>query len=219
MPAYLLHGFRWPRPLVRIHIILQNLDDAAAEWLMAPLTTKALLGNFNQLYPQMMEHLSNLRFVEQYDPVDESADSKSQPYAYVADVVHEVKLGVEIDDVRGKGVSNEAWGSMVELRDKIAPGEKVAWYVVVCGDTERWAPPTMALLEGSNGNWSRGGSNSSDSVAAAASASIESVSWNRQHGAIDVPADSKRALVHKKSSRFRKLFSGGDGKALRKSKR
>ena len=34
MPVYLLHGFRWPRPEIRIHIILQNLDDAAAEWLV-----------------------------------------------------------------------------------------------------------------------------------------------------------------------------------------
>jgi hypothetical protein len=127
-----------------------------------------MLGNFKTLYPQLMDHLPKLRFIEQYDPQDESADSKSQPYAYVADIVHEVKLGVEVDDVRGKGVSNEAWGSMVELRDKIAPGEKVAWYVVVCGDIERWAPPTMTLLGGSNGNSSGGGSHSSGSEVVAA---------------------------------------------------
>lgn len=34
MPTYLMHGFRWSRPLIRIHIILQNLDDAAAEWVV-----------------------------------------------------------------------------------------------------------------------------------------------------------------------------------------
>jgi hypothetical protein len=151
MPTYLLHGFRWPRPLIRIHIILQNLDDAAAEWLMAPLTTSTLISNFTGLYPEIMPSLRALRFIEQYDPMDESAESKSQPYAYVADFVQEVKLGVDIDEVRSKGVGNEAWSSMVELRDKLAPGEKIAWFVVVCGDVERWAPPTVGLLEGSNG--------------------------------------------------------------------
>jgi hypothetical protein len=150
MPTYLLHGFRWPRPLIRIHIILQNLDDAAAEWLMAPQTAQTLVTNFTSLYPELMPSLPTLRFIEQYDPLDESAESKSQPYAYVADTVQEVKLGVDVDDVRGRGVSNDAWTSMAELRDKLAPGEKVAWFVVVCGDVERWAPPIE--VEESNGN-------------------------------------------------------------------
>ena len=70
MPTYLVHGFRWPRNLVRIHIILKNLDDAAAEWLVAPRTTLALLKNFKELYPECMQYLGKLRFVEQYDPSD-----------------------------------------------------------------------------------------------------------------------------------------------------
>lgn len=144
MPTYLVHGFRWPRQLVRIHIILQNLDDAAAEWLVAPRTTLALLKNFNQLYPECMEHLNRLRFVEQYDPNDQSSSATSQPFAYVADMVEEVKLGVEIDEVRGRGLNNEQWNAIMELRDKLAPEEKVGWYIVVCGDEERLAPPTDA---------------------------------------------------------------------------
>ena len=142
MPTYLVHGFRWPRQLIRIHIILQNLDDAAAEWLVAPKTTLALLKNFNQLYPECMEHLNRLRFVEQYDPNDQSSSATSQPYAYVADMVEEVTLGVEIDEVRGRGLNNEQWNAIMELRDKLAPEEKVGWYIVVCGDEERLAPPT-----------------------------------------------------------------------------
>lgn len=105
-----------------------------------------------------MPALPGLRFIEQYDPEDESA--KSQPFAYVADVVHEIPLGVDVDEIRGKGVDNEAWGSLLELRDKIAPDEKVSWFVVVNGDIERWAPPPHALLEDSNGSththWSHG---------------------------------------------------------------
>lgn len=148
MPTYLLHGFRWPRPLVRIHIILQNIDDAAAEWLCAPTTTAALLDNFEELWPDAMSHLPNLRFIEQYDPNDERATAASQPFAYVADVVEEINLSIDVDEVRGKGLGNDQWGALMEIRDKLAPDEKVGWYVVVCGDEERWAPPTVDLLRG-----------------------------------------------------------------------
>ncbi|RMY60540.1 hypothetical protein D0863_11566 [Hortaea werneckii] len=142
MPTYLLHGFRWPRPLIRIHIILQNLDDAAAEWLVAPETTRTILDNFNELYPESMQHLERLRFVEQYDPSDLSAAAASQPYAYVADVCEEVKLSVPINEVTQRGVPNEQWIALMELKDKIAPEEEVGWFIVVCGDEERYAPPS-----------------------------------------------------------------------------
>lgn len=158
MPVYLLHGFRWPRPLIRIHIILQNLDDAAAEWLVAPDTTSTMLANFHQLFPDSMQHLSMLRFIEQYDPNDTSSNSASQPYAYVADIVEEIKLGIDVEEVRGKGVKNEQWSAMMELRDRLAPEGKVGWYVVVCGDEERLAPPTMSLLHSGGPNSVRPGS-------------------------------------------------------------
>ncbi|PNS17577.1 hypothetical protein CAC42_8120 [Sphaceloma murrayae] len=141
MPVYLLHGFRWPRPLIRIHIILQNLDDAAAEWLVAPGTTECLIENLTELYPELMEQLPHLRFAEQYDPDDLGPNAGSQPHAYVADVCHEIKLGLDVDEVRGKGVSNDQWAALLELRDKLAPEEKVGWFIVVCGDEERFAPP------------------------------------------------------------------------------
>ncbi|KAF2257772.1 hypothetical protein CC78DRAFT_179555 [Lojkania enalia] len=139
MPTWLVHGFRWPRPLIRIHIILQNLDDCAPEWLMAPATASELMDNFNQLYPDIMPKLPSLRFIEQYDPED--LISKDHPYAYVCDQVHEIQLSVDVDELRGKGVANDAWDALVDLRDKLAPGEKVGWFVVVNGDVERWHPP------------------------------------------------------------------------------
>lgn len=85
-----------------------------------------------------MSALPHLRFIEQHDPFD--LHTKSQPYAYVADVVHEVKLSTDIDDIRGRGVSNDQWAALVDLRDQLCKDQKVAWYVVVCGDEERWAP-------------------------------------------------------------------------------
>lgn len=106
---------------------------------MAPATTEQLTRNFYKQYPDQLEHLPSLRFIEQYDPEDEY--TKDQPYAYVCDKVTEIKLGVDVDEIRGIGVQSEAWAALVELRDKIAPGEKVGWFVVVNGDVERWAPP------------------------------------------------------------------------------
>ena len=160
MPVYLLHGFRWPRPLIRIHIILQNLDDAAAEWLVAPNTSAALLDSFRQIYPEAMSRLPGLRFVEQYDANDTSAEAVSQPYAYVADIVQEIQLGVDIDDIRGKGVEQARWASLMELRDKLAPEEKVAWYVVVCGDEERAAPLSRTTADTHHNNGMQSGSES-----------------------------------------------------------
>ncbi|KAF9733138.1 hypothetical protein PMIN06_011568 [Paraphaeosphaeria minitans] len=139
MPTWLAHGFRWPRVAIRIHIILENLEDCAAEWLMAPATTAQLTQNFRKQFPEQLAHLPSLRFIEQYDPDDEL--TKDQPYAYVCDQVTEIKLGVDIDEVRGVGVQSDTWSALVELRDKVAPGEKVGWFVVVNGDVERWAPP------------------------------------------------------------------------------
>src|SRR5262249_49433354 len=152
------------------------------------------------LYPQLMEHLPDLRFIEQYDPMDETAESKSQPFAYVADIVHEVKLGIEIDDVRGKGVSNDKWSSMVELRDKLAPGEKVAWFVVVCGDLERWAPPTVGLLEGSS---NRNSSRAPSAIGSRASSTSMPMT---------IGTDSMQNETS--SARLRKFFTG---RSLRKS--
>lgn len=154
MPTYLLHGFRWPRPLIRIHIILQNLDDAAAEWLIAPDTTRTLLENFHELYPGPMKELPGLRFVEQYDPNDLSANAASQPYAYVADMCEEIKLGIPVESVMTKGINNDQWVAMCDMRDKLAPEENLGWYIVVCGDEERYAPPTIRQIDGNMRNGS-----------------------------------------------------------------
>lgn len=50
MPTYLVHGFRWNRASIRIHIILQDLEDAAAEWIVAPATSITILNSFYTLY-------------------------------------------------------------------------------------------------------------------------------------------------------------------------
>ena len=113
--------------------------------LTAPGTTAAMLDNLHHLFPDTMASLPGLRFIEQYDPTDET--TKSQPYAYVADVVEEFKTGVEIAEVTGRGVASEQWEAMMDLRDHLQKDAKVAWYAVVCGDEERWVPPQSPLSE------------------------------------------------------------------------
>ncbi|KAF3010747.1 hypothetical protein E8E13_007169 [Curvularia kusanoi] len=139
MPTWLVHGFRWPRAQVRIHTILQNLDDVAPEWVMAPATQACLHNNFKEQWPELVARLPGLRFIEQYDPDDFTV--KDQPYAYICDQVHDIKLGIDIEEVRERGVAEEQLAAISELRDKVTPDAKLGWFVVVNGDVERWAPP------------------------------------------------------------------------------
>jgi len=154
MPVYLLHGFRWPRfgyiPCIRVYIIFQDLDDAAAEYLQESVTTQTLLESFTSNYPDLMAHLPNLLFIEQYDPEDISDVAVSQPYAYVAS-----RVGTLPDNARPKdGLSKrideskaevprpltEELEALEKLRDSIAPEQEIGWWVVYNGDPEREYP-------------------------------------------------------------------------------
>lgn len=110
---------------------------------MAPATIECMRENFQKIYAEPMKGLPNLQFVEQFDVELADKGDNVQPYAYVADVVEEIRLGVEVGEVMGRGVPNEQWASITELRDQIAPGERVGWFVVVCQDTERHAPSIL----------------------------------------------------------------------------
>lgn len=171
---------------------------------MAPRTTKALLQNLTELYPTLIPSVPHLRFIEQYDPLDESVESKSQPYAYVADRVHEIKLGADINEMTGKGIKPDAWDAMVELRDKLAPGERLSWFVVVCGDIERWAPPSAEALT-TNGVHALNSVNGGYEDSPFSATSVDSNSrWSKEESRLS-------------TSRSLKKFFGG--KVLRKSKR
>ena len=90
-----------------------------------------------------MRDLPSLRFVEQHDPTDEHV--KSQPYAYVADVVHTINLSADIDALKPNStLANKAdvarTQAATRLRDLLDKDAKLAWYIVICGDEERWAP-------------------------------------------------------------------------------
>ncbi len=137
MPVYLVHGFRWPRKAIRIHIIMNNVEDAAPDWLMSPSTTTALTANFQAIYPNLMPALPNLRFVEQYNPADTSANAISQPFAFVTDRVERSEMSIDVGEVMAQGVAAAGWDALADLRDHLAPGEKIGWFVVYNGDEER----------------------------------------------------------------------------------
>ncbi|KAJ9610305.1 hypothetical protein H2200_005082 [Cladophialophora chaetospira] len=226
MPVYLVHGFRWPREGfsgIRVHAVINNLDNLSAEYIQNANSRRDLLRSFRDLYPEIMKELDHsdpetdtyvqpgilgasrapggrrLEFIEQYNPEDlEGEYAVSQPYAYVGDKVVVIAvnpgmgngsnrpgtsttsasqqkadtpsptqtqrkppsrgptgsmskaapftsyaditaLSVNVEEViaDGPGLTNKAWEALADLRDKIAEGEKIGWWVVYNGDPDR----------------------------------------------------------------------------------
>lgn len=138
MPVFLVHGFKWARKAIRIHIVLQHVEEASAEWICNPTTTAVILETFRDLWPDILRQLPDLRFVEQYDDKDDPFQATvSQPFAFVADRVVDCGLSMDVGDVLRQGVGADEWGALAELRDKVSPDEQIGWYVVYCGDVER----------------------------------------------------------------------------------
>ena len=50
MPTYLCHGFRWHRKNIRPFVILNNLDDAAPDWVIGRATSTVILKQLYRLY-------------------------------------------------------------------------------------------------------------------------------------------------------------------------
>lgn len=258
MPTYLIHGFRWQRQAIRIHVAFYNLDDAAPDWLMAPTSALAMHESFykicdflppneppaistprstsknvspsraregeaqpksfikrmtsraslstmgrkqrppsrdNEIHrkdhsegattaessnggqlPYPDEHTtgiqptnvakttrfnewSAIKLLEQYDLNEQI--HPYQEYAYVGDYVIEVKLGASISEHTQKyqeWLSRVKEGAWIEkLRDKLQADADIGWYVVVCGDEDRFAPePTdVSTYEEGRGDYER----------------------------------------------------------------
>lgn len=225
MPVYLVHGFRWLREGftgIRVHAVMNNLDNVSAEYIQNANSRRDLLRSFRASYPDIMKELDHsdpetdvyvqpgllamnrgagvrrLEFIEQYNPEDEESEyAVSQPYAYVGDKVVVIAAGsgtgmginrpgtsqtsvlqqrtdsqspnqshrkpprtatssmsksapfnspaditalsINVEEViaDGPGLTNKAWEALADLRDKIADGEKIGWWVVYNGDPDR----------------------------------------------------------------------------------
>ncbi|KAL8859628.1 MAG: hypothetical protein Q9178_004027 [Gyalolechia marmorata] len=134
MSVFLVHGFRWARNEIRVHVVLQEVDDAAPNNLMCGDSEEAMDENFRELYPGPMAHLPPLRFIEPLNPNTEKFKYPSEPYAYVADVVVQSEDVIDVTEVMNKGIRAAQWDAMADLRDIIAKGEKIGWFVVHNGD-------------------------------------------------------------------------------------
>ncbi|KAG8167990.1 hypothetical protein KVR01_003679 [Diaporthe batatas] len=55
MPTYLCHGFRWKRRSIRVYVVLQNLDDAAPEWIVKRGSPRSLIESFYNLFDFLPE--------------------------------------------------------------------------------------------------------------------------------------------------------------------
>ncbi|KAK4231321.1 hypothetical protein QBC38DRAFT_245050 [Podospora fimiseda] len=140
MPTYLARAFRWHRQSIIIHCIVQNLDDCSPNWISSPSASACILQSFSSLYnfPPPATTTAPFTLVEEYDPCDLSSDSA--PYAYVADHVVKIDLSCDVADEIKKYDDGKQEGLLEKLRDEIEKGEKVKWYVIVCGDEERGWP-------------------------------------------------------------------------------
>ena len=154
MPVYMVHGFRWPRggfTGIRVYVVLHNLEDAAAEYLQQPLTSQLILDSLKQTNGDVMSKLPDLQFIEQYDPDDTtSVEAVSKPFAFVAAKVMtlgepgepgaNLSWNTEELDREGAGLSESGQEALEQLRDRLAPGEKIGWWLVYNGDPAREYP-------------------------------------------------------------------------------
>ncbi|KOS21362.1 hypothetical protein ESCO_005157 [Escovopsis weberi] len=169
MPTYLCHGFRWERALIRIFVIVEDIDEAAPDWVISRGSSRALLEriaakfDFVPRRAVLVNSWSAVKLLEEHDPRDTAAATR--PYAYVADHAVRVDLGADVEgEMRryGEMVGGDSGGGgggggggavwFERLRDELQAGAGIGWYVVVCGDEERYAPPREgADEEGSGG--------------------------------------------------------------------
>lgn len=130
---------------IRVFIVLHNVEEAAAEYLQQPVTSRELLKTFQRLEPDIMARIPEMHFIEQYDPDD--LEGVSQPYAYVADKVitlpdktmPESGLSRNVEEILklSSERSEESSQALEELRAKYAENEKIGWWVVYNGDPDR----------------------------------------------------------------------------------
>lgn len=115
MPVYVLHGFRWPRTPIRQFIIVNDINDAASDYIMQSTTPNALHAAMTKLWPDIMNRLPNLQFIEQHDPENPA----THPFAFVADVVVKSNAHVDIDKTREQGPKPAAWEAFMDLKEAL----------------------------------------------------------------------------------------------------
>ncbi|KAL7915729.1 hypothetical protein GGI35DRAFT_5095 [Trichoderma velutinum] len=74
MPTYLCHGFRWTRRLIRIFVIMEDLEDAAPDWITGRTTSAVILERFGTKFDYLPQRLPAQQQPEQkLEPQQEEA--------------------------------------------------------------------------------------------------------------------------------------------------
>lgn len=84
-----------------------------------------------------MSAMPNFRFVEAHNISAGRAAMEPQPHAYVCDTVLRIDLECPVSQIVNGGVPPETMRAIGTLRDGIADGAEVGWYVVICDDEVR----------------------------------------------------------------------------------
>ncbi|TFA99177.1 hypothetical protein CCMA1212_008963 [Trichoderma ghanense] len=69
MPTYLCHGFRWTRRLIRIFVIIEDLDDAAPDWITGRSSSAAILERFGTKFDYLPRRLPQQEAEKPSEPV------------------------------------------------------------------------------------------------------------------------------------------------------
>ncbi|KAG8528325.1 uncharacterized protein KY384_007243 [Bacidia gigantensis] len=119
---------------------------------MSTPSASAFMKSLHKLHPGLTKSMPGLKLVEEYDPEDlsDTGGGATQECAWVAERVVEYAKGVEMGLVGGNGAigsrgtgtggkkEEEGAGSAIaELKDQLAPEEKVGWWIIWNGDPER----------------------------------------------------------------------------------
>lgn len=153
MPLYLIHGFKWDRISIIKHINYNHVSRASPSWIMPDRSSSALLASFRKLWPDIMTRLRHLYLFEEFDPSAE--DQSLLDWAFVADEVVTLNaLSVDLNSLPATNLTNGAVkGTLEALRDKLAEGEKIQWFIVYNGDPDRGVSSELGELnEGEGGD-------------------------------------------------------------------
>ena len=131
MPLFLVHGFKWPRYDILVHVLNNGLEKATADWTMTFRTSDALLAHFCMTWPDIMDELPKLRFFEHYEP-SASREESMDDFAFVVDRVQECPPTLGFTTLASIAAQTQSDGDVAlgKLRDNLAKEADIDWWVV-----------------------------------------------------------------------------------------
>ncbi|PNP52851.1 hypothetical protein THARTR1_06692 [Trichoderma harzianum] len=127
MPTYLCHGFRWTRRLIRIWVIMQDLDDAAPDWITGRTTSAVILERFATKFDYLPQRPPSQQQQQQQQPEQNSEPQQEEAKQGEKKIAHQDDdLTVppsRVPDAEDSVLVNQA--SPVKLLEEYDPEETV----------------------------------------------------------------------------------------------